>query len=79
MMACHGAGQKVPDALALASLSGGTLAAVSSPALTAVEFPWSKAGTLAGQTLLELLSGKLTDSVIELPSTLQVRASTRRA
>lgn len=78
IMACHGAGQKVPDALALASLSGGTLAAVCSPALTAVEFPWSETGTVAGKTLLDLLDGKSTDNAIELPSTLQVRASTRK-
>ena len=77
-MACHGAGAKVPDSLALASLSGGTLAAVCSPALTAVEFPGVKQGTLAGQTLLDLLAGNSTDKSIELPSTLQVRASTRK-
>lgn len=78
IMACHGAGLKVPDSLALASLSGGTLAAVCSPALTAVEFPWSETGTFAGKVLLELLAGKSTDKVIELPSTLQLRASTRK-
>ncbi len=78
IMACHDEGLKVPDALALASLSGGTLASVCSPALTAVEFPWSETGTLAGQTLLDLLAGKSTDKVIELPSTLQLRASTRK-
>lgn len=78
IMACHGAGLKVPDTLALASLSGGTLAAVCSPALTAVEFPWSETGTRAGKTLLDLLAGRSTDKVIELPSTLQVRASSRK-
>lgn len=78
IMACHGAGQKVPNSLALASLSGGTLAAVCSPALTAVEFPWSETGTVAGKTLLDLLDGTSTDRAIELPSTLQVRASTRK-
>lgn len=78
IMACHSAGLKVPDTLALASLSGGTLAAVCSPALTAVEFPWRETGRLAGKTLLDLLNDKSTDSVIELPSTLQLRASTRK-
>lgn len=78
IMACHGAGQKVPNSLALASLSGGTLAAVCSPSLTAVEFPWSETGTRAGKTLLDLLAGNSTDKFIELPSTLQVRASTRK-
>ena len=78
IMACHGAGVKVPDTLAVASLSGGTLAAVCSPALTAVEFPWSETGTLAGQTLLDLLAGNPPEKTIELPSTLQLRASTQR-
>lgn len=78
IMACHNTGVKVPDSLALASLSGGTLAAVCSPALTAVEFPWSETGTRAGKTLLELLAGNSTDKVIELSSSLQFRASTRR-
>ena len=78
IMACHGAGVKVPDTLAVASLSGGTLAAVCSPALTAVEFPWSETGTLAGQTLLDLLAVNPPEKTIELPSTLQLRASTKR-
>lgn len=76
IMACQSAGLKVPDVLALASLSGGTLAAVCSPALTAVEFPWSETGTLAGKTLLDILAGKSTENLIELPSRLQIRAST---
>lgn len=78
IMACHGAGQKVPDTLAFASLSGGALAAVCSPTLTAVEFPWSEAGTIAGKTLLDLLNDKSTEHSIELSSTLHVRASTRK-
>ncbi|EOF4705779.1 MAG: LacI family DNA-binding transcriptional regulator [Klebsiella huaxiensis] len=78
IMACHNAGIKVPDTLALASLSGGTLAAVCSPALTAVEFPWSEAGTIAGKTLLDLLAGNTLESAIELPSSLKVRASSRK-
>lgn len=78
IMACHNAGLKVPDGLALASLSGGTLAAFCSPALTSVEFPWEEAGTLAGKTLLERLAGNGQQQIIELPSTLQIRASSKR-
>lgn len=77
IMACHSAGQKVPETLALASLSGGVLAAVCSPALTAIEFPWREIGTVAGRTLLDILSGNSTDKVIELSSTLQSRTSTK--
>lgn len=78
IMACHHAGIGIPDTLALASLSGGTLAAVCSPALTAVEFPWHEAGTVAGKTLLSLLNGDTPENMIELPSLLQIRASSRK-
>jgi DNA-binding LacI/PurR family transcriptional regulator len=78
IMACHNAGIGVPDTLALASLSGGTLASVCSPALTAVEFPWSETGTIAGKTLLNLLAGNGPESNIELASSLKIRASSKR-
>lgn len=78
IMACHNTGVSVPENLALASLSGGNLAAVCSPALTAVEFPWSETGTRAGKTLLDLLADKSTEQAIELPSTLKIRASTKK-
>ncbi|MEP9305756.1 substrate-binding domain-containing protein, partial [Klebsiella pneumoniae] len=76
MMACHSAGIKVPNTVAIASLGGGVLSTVCSPALTTVEFPWHDIGVKAGKALLELLNDKPGEKFIEIPSVLKVRAST---
>lgn len=76
MMACHSAGIKVPNTVAIASLGGGVLSTVCSPALTTVEFPWHDIGVKAGKALLELLNDKPCEKFIEIPSELKVRAST---
>ncbi len=57
-MACHSAGIKVPNTVAIASLGGGVLSTVCSPALTTVEFPRHDIGVKAGKALLELLNDK---------------------
>ncbi len=76
MMACHSAGIKVPNTVAIASLGGGVLSTVCSPALTTVEFPRHDIGVKAGKALLELLNDKPGEKFIEIPSVLKVRAST---
>ncbi len=76
-MACHSAGIKVPNTVAIASLGGGVLSTVCSPALTTVEFPRHDIGVKAGKALLELLNDKPSgEKFIEIPSVLKVRAST---
>ncbi|WP_436809979.1 substrate-binding domain-containing protein, partial [Klebsiella pneumoniae] len=67
---------QVPNTVAIASLGGGVLSTVCSPALTTVEFPWHDIGVKAGKALLELLNDKPGEKFIEIPSVLKVRAST---
>ncbi|MBS0878121.1 MULTISPECIES: LacI family DNA-binding transcriptional regulator [unclassified Tatumella] len=76
MMACHNAGIKVPDTLAIASLGGSSLSKVCSPSLTTVEFPWHDIGNRAGKALLDLLNDVPGDKYIEMPGVLKIRAST---
>ncbi|EXU74006.1 LacI family DNA-binding transcriptional regulator [Erwinia papayae] len=78
MMACHSAGIKIPHTLAVASLGGGALSMVCSPSLTSVEFPWRETGIRAGKALLDLLNDMPGEKYIEIPSILNVRASTSR-
>ncbi|WP_243701374.1 substrate-binding domain-containing protein [Sodalis ligni] len=73
---CHARGISVPAQLAVASLGGGVLAEICSPALTTVELPYQEMGILAGKQIWSALQGRKVDDSATLATQLVMRAST---
>jgi len=77
VLACHRAGVRVPDDLAIAGVGDSDLAAMVTPAVTTVRIPRYELGQTAGAMLLERLAGtRPAQSVVDLGFQLIVRQST---
>lgn len=77
VLACHRAGVRVPEDLAIAGVGDSDLAAMVTPAVTTVRIPRYELGQTAGAMLLERLAGtRPAQSVVDLGFKLVVRQST---
>ncbi|WP_293859536.1 LacI family DNA-binding transcriptional regulator [uncultured Alsobacter sp.] len=77
VLACHRAGVRVPQDLAIAGVGDSDLAAMVTPAITTVRIPRYELGQTAGTMLMERLAGTgPARSVVDLGFKLVVRQST---
>ncbi len=77
MEALHESGMRVPDDVAVVGFDNWEpIACATRPALTTVDMNLEAVGYHVGQSMLDLLAGKLLSGIVRLPCSLIVRGST---